>query len=298
MRRLSSSLLGDLDEAHLAECKQFPPKNDNYNRTNSLNRHGKTAQNNVAETFISETFPTDAPAVEPTLLFCKNNVCVHPPTTVSTKVDHSPGYLSIKSHEDQFGGQTLLLTWIPNTQLKRGTSVVTDALHSGASPLFTPPPSSKSRLRSRTSSISSDVAQSEPPPTPNHGGIFHRVSSEGSSWFESLRGMLSGPPSRAQSRPDSPTESFTTIERVVKKVSRANSLSSEESSPKHENVAHTEEFQNLLNDINNFCSTEGESDASKTKKEAQSPETNGYTHNDSVQSKYVKARFYQKMVKG
>ena len=36
------------------------------------------------------------------IIFCKNNVCVHPPAILSkNKEDHHPGYLSIRSQEDE-----------------------------------------------------------------------------------------------------------------------------------------------------------------------------------------------------
>lgn len=60
------------------------------------------------------------------VLFCKNNVCVHPPAMVRQDTDilHHPGYLTIttKTFIDQYNDAkrpTLFLEWIPNTTLKK-----------------------------------------------------------------------------------------------------------------------------------------------------------------------------------
>lgn len=58
------------------------------------------------------------------VLFCKNNVCVHPPAIVRDECDvvHYPGYLTVttKTFVDQYNSvrrPTLLLTWLPNSTL-------------------------------------------------------------------------------------------------------------------------------------------------------------------------------------
>lgn len=60
------------------------------------------------------------------VLFCKNNVCVHPPAMVRQDTDilHHPGYLTIttKTFVDQYTEAkrpTLFLTWIPNSTLRK-----------------------------------------------------------------------------------------------------------------------------------------------------------------------------------
>ncbi|XP_017783986.1 PREDICTED: TBC1 domain family member 16 [Nicrophorus vespilloides] len=60
------------------------------------------------------------------VLFCKNNVCVHPPAIMRQDTDilHHPGYLAIttKTFVDQYNDAkrpTLMLTWIPNSTLKK-----------------------------------------------------------------------------------------------------------------------------------------------------------------------------------
>lgn len=60
------------------------------------------------------------------VLFCKNNVCVHPPTIVRQDLDilHHPGYLTItaKTFVDQYNDvkrPTLFLNWIPNSTLRK-----------------------------------------------------------------------------------------------------------------------------------------------------------------------------------
>ncbi|KAL1497849.1 hypothetical protein ABEB36_008736 [Hypothenemus hampei] len=63
------------------------------------------------------------------VLFCKNNVCVHPPAMVRHENDilHNPGYLTVttKIFIDQYNDvkrPTLFLTWIPNTDLSKCSS--------------------------------------------------------------------------------------------------------------------------------------------------------------------------------
>lgn len=65
------------------------------------------------------------------VLFCKNNVCVHPPALVRQESDilHYPGYLTVttKTFIDQYNNAkrpTLLLTWIPNATLRKCPSTV------------------------------------------------------------------------------------------------------------------------------------------------------------------------------
>ncbi|XP_064478647.1 TBC1 domain family member 16-like isoform X2 [Ornithodoros turicata] len=53
------------------------------------------------------------------LIYCKNNICVHPPVSDKAGVSHHPGYLTIKAQNDPVVGCTLWLTWIPNTSLKK-----------------------------------------------------------------------------------------------------------------------------------------------------------------------------------
>ncbi|XP_075231333.1 TBC1 domain family member 16 [Lycorma delicatula] len=59
------------------------------------------------------------------VVFCKNNVCVHPPALVRQETDilHHPGYLTVTCQviDDR---RTLFLSWIPNTTLRRHPSTV------------------------------------------------------------------------------------------------------------------------------------------------------------------------------
>ena len=55
-------------------------------------------------------------------LFCKNNVCVHPPTLIRQHCDviHHPGYLTILCKVDKITGvPNLNLSWIPNSTLRK-----------------------------------------------------------------------------------------------------------------------------------------------------------------------------------
>ena len=69
------------------------------------------------------------------ILFCKNNVCVHPPAFARQESDilHYPGYLTVttKTFIDQYNNAkrpTLLLTWIPNATLRKCPSTVENGL--------------------------------------------------------------------------------------------------------------------------------------------------------------------------
>ncbi|KFB44800.1 AGAP011218-PA-like protein [Anopheles sinensis] len=68
------------------------------------------------------------------ILFCKNNICVHPPAVVRQESDilHYPGYLTVttKTFIDQYNNAkrpTLFLTWIPNSTLRKCPSTVENA---------------------------------------------------------------------------------------------------------------------------------------------------------------------------
>uniref|UniRef100_A0A1B6D4D2 Rab-GAP TBC domain-containing protein n=2 Tax=Clastoptera arizonana TaxID=38151 RepID=A0A1B6D4D2_9HEMI len=55
------------------------------------------------------------------VVFCKNNVCVHPPLLLRRDADiiHHPGYLTITCGLALDRKPTLYLTWIPNTTLRK-----------------------------------------------------------------------------------------------------------------------------------------------------------------------------------
>ena len=60
-------------------------------------------------------------------LFCKNNVCVHPPTLIRQHCDvvHHPGYLTVTCKIDRNTGiPNLNLSWIPNSTLRKHPSTL------------------------------------------------------------------------------------------------------------------------------------------------------------------------------
>ncbi|XP_067006037.2 TBC1 domain family member 16 [Anabrus simplex] len=62
------------------------------------------------------------PFNEGEVVFCKNNVCVHPPTLLRQDCDviHHPGYLTVSCHQGSDRNKpTLRLSWIPNTTLRK-----------------------------------------------------------------------------------------------------------------------------------------------------------------------------------
>ncbi|XP_030025027.1 TBC1 domain family member 16 isoform X2 [Manduca sexta] len=83
--------------------------------------------------FLGLEFDDEDPPdyVDNEILFCKNNVCVHPPTIARHELDivHHPGYLTVttKVFTDQHNNAkrpTLFLNWIPNSTLKKCPSAV------------------------------------------------------------------------------------------------------------------------------------------------------------------------------
>lgn len=87
--------------------------------TSSLSSLFKKATNliglNVEESqnqFLKSTVPLNGEIV-----YCKNNVCVHPPG--SGNDEHYPGYLTVKCLDDPVLGKTLVLTWVPNNRLRK-----------------------------------------------------------------------------------------------------------------------------------------------------------------------------------
>lgn len=69
------------------------------------------------------------------VLFCKNNVCVHPPalTRKDNEVLHHPGYLTITTkvfidQHNETKRPTLFLTWIPNAAFTKNTSLLASPL--------------------------------------------------------------------------------------------------------------------------------------------------------------------------
>ncbi|XP_021367695.1 uncharacterized protein LOC110459663, partial [Mizuhopecten yessoensis] len=59
------------------------------------------------------------PPLDGEIIYCKNNVCVHPPAPMTMDTEHHPGYLTLRSQHEESNGPTLILTWIPNSSLKK-----------------------------------------------------------------------------------------------------------------------------------------------------------------------------------
>ncbi|XP_070579737.1 TBC1 domain family member 16-like [Ptychodera flava] len=76
-----------------------------------------------------------APPLDGEIIYCKNNVCVHPPTKLSNQIEHHPGYLTIRAQEDEDVGSTLILTWIPNSSLKKSRKKAARYLSPHGSPM-------------------------------------------------------------------------------------------------------------------------------------------------------------------
>ncbi|KAK7066099.1 hypothetical protein SK128_014850 [Halocaridina rubra] len=106
---------------------------------------------------------TSAEATKPVyedgdIVFCKNNVCVHPPSRYrgdGEKVHH-PGYLVIKCLADETLGTTLHLSWIPNERLKRNHDLISHINPESSSRSNSPYPTSESESVSVSSLVLHD----------------------------------------------------------------------------------------------------------------------------------------------
>lgn len=144
------------------------------------------------------------PFNEGEVVFCKNNVCVHPPALLRQACDvvHHPGYLSVSC---QLGGlqhktKTLHLSWIPNSTLHKHPGAIqrhnykderSDSLSSSD---VTLPCGKESCLKCLAEERLIDATYR------TTFREFRRRSSGGESWESNHR---SGPPSLATSEPPS-----------------------------------------------------------------------------------------------
>ncbi|CAL1527055.1 unnamed protein product [Lymnaea stagnalis] len=73
------------------------------------------------------------PPLDGEIIYCKNNVCVHPPASLLLDTEHHPGYLTLRAQQSQSCRPTLILTWIPNTTLKKNPhSIESSPIKSGS----------------------------------------------------------------------------------------------------------------------------------------------------------------------
>nr|XP_053629773.1 TBC1 domain family member 16-like [Cherax quadricarinatus] len=113
-----------------------------------------------ASSFLGITYSDNSkPAYEDgDIVFCKNNVCVHPPSRYrgdGEKVHH-PGYLVIKCQADMTHGTTLHLNWIPNERLRRNHDLISQMNTEGSSRSNSPYPTSDSESMSVSSLVLHD----------------------------------------------------------------------------------------------------------------------------------------------
>nr|XP_027234567.1 LOW QUALITY PROTEIN: TBC1 domain family member 16-like [Penaeus vannamei] len=95
------------------------------------------------------------------IVFCKNNVCVHPPSRYRCDGErvHHPGYLVIKCRADSTLGTTLHLNWIPNDRLRRNHELISQMKYvglEGSSSSNSPCPTSDSESLSVSSLVLHD----------------------------------------------------------------------------------------------------------------------------------------------
>ncbi|XP_071796774.1 TBC1 domain family member 16-like [Asterias amurensis] len=68
---------------------------------------------------ISDPEYVKAPPLDGEIIYCKNNVCVHPPSNLAKTAEHYPGYLTLRSQGNGHKVSSLILTWIPNSSLDK-----------------------------------------------------------------------------------------------------------------------------------------------------------------------------------
>ncbi|XP_042888521.1 TBC1 domain family member 16-like isoform X2 [Penaeus japonicus] len=92
------------------------------------------------------------------IVFCKNNVCVHPPSRYRCDGErvHHPGYLVIKCRAEDTLGTTLHLNWIPNDRLRRNHELISQMNMEGSSSSNSPCPTSDSESLSVSSLVLHD----------------------------------------------------------------------------------------------------------------------------------------------
>ncbi|XP_070185479.1 TBC1 domain family member 16-like [Littorina saxatilis] len=68
---------------------------------------------------LGSTDTLKPPPLDGEIIYCKNNVCVHPPASLLLDSEHHPGYLTLRAHQSEGSRPTLILTWIPNATLQK-----------------------------------------------------------------------------------------------------------------------------------------------------------------------------------
>ena len=64
------------------------------------------------------------PPLDGEIIYCKNNVCVHPPASLLVDSEHHPGYLTLRAHQSEVSSRIFfivkLLTLLCSVSLLRG----------------------------------------------------------------------------------------------------------------------------------------------------------------------------------
>ena len=54
---------------------------------------------------------TKAEHIDGEIIYCKNNVCVHPPASLANGNEHNPGYLTVRAQKDEVTYFTTVYNW-------------------------------------------------------------------------------------------------------------------------------------------------------------------------------------------
>ncbi|GAB1597558.1 TBC1 domain family member 16-like isoform X1 [Argonauta hians] len=128
---------------------------------------------------FSNTDTLKPPPLDGEIVYSKNNVCVHPPAPLSLDAEHHPGYLTIRSQNDSLTGPTLILTWIPNTTLKRNPRSIENSPNRSA---ICSPKSSPRRTPKQDYARSDNLTTPSPSVSPRNS--LASIGSEQSLWIE------------------------------------------------------------------------------------------------------------------
>ncbi|GFV34038.1 TBC1 domain family member 16 [Trichonephila clavipes] len=207
------------------------------------------------------------------VIFCKNNVCVHPPTCFRTEVAHHPGYLAIREQIDEVLGSTLILTWIPNATLKKN-------------------PHSLENRTPESSPCRSSFSSKCPSPTPSGKSPFHLSLSTSNSMYggnERLNDELKESPTKDLQSPviedilDQKSIS-STISDMGSPREDYGSLDSFSNSDQTEMTASTSS-QVMSTDLNDLENYEPPPDEEKTNSQLQDPKkVSADSNNGDLQS--------------
>ncbi|KAL8618789.1 hypothetical protein ACOMHN_000217 [Nucella lapillus] len=141
------------------------------------------------------------PPLDGEIIYCKNNVCVHPPASLLVDSEHHPGYLTLRAHQSEGSRPTLILTWIPNLTLQKNPHSIENSPNKshGTTPKASPRRTPRQEFSKTDAPPSPDP---KPPAWPKPGARAERKKESQDAW--SLSSDMS---CESREDPTSPTSS-------------------------------------------------------------------------------------------